>query len=109
MYFSREINCLITGANSGIGKAAAKGLAKLGATIILVTRNHTRGERTLAELKAITGSDKFYLFITDLSSQKSILDLANEIKNKFSSIDILINNAGAYFSKYLIKQAGENY
>ncbi|MFZ0455611.1 MAG: SDR family oxidoreductase [Ignavibacteriaceae bacterium] len=99
MYFSREITCLITGANSGIGKAAAKELAKLGAAIILVSRNHTRGERTLAELKTITGSNKFYLYITDLSSQNSILGLAEEIKNKFSRLDILINNAGAYFSK----------
>ncbi len=99
MYFSSEKICLITGANSGIGKAAAKGLAKLGATIILVTRNHVRGERTLAELKEITGRNKSYLFIADLSSQESILNLANEIKNKFKNIDILINNAGAFFSR----------
>ena len=99
MYFNREITCLITGANSGIGKAAAKELAKLGAAIILVSRNHTRGERTLAELKAITGSNKFYLYITDLSSQNSILEFAEKIKNKFNILDILINNAGAYFSK----------
>ena len=99
MYFNREITCLITGANSGIGKAAAKGLAKLGASIILVSRNHTRGERTLNELKQNTGSNKFHLFITDLSSQKSIIDLAANIKSKFNCIDILINNAGAYFSK----------
>lgn len=99
MYFNREINCLITGANSGIGKATAKELAKLGATIILVSRNHTRGERTLTELKKITGSNKFHLYITDLSSQNSILQLAEEIKNNFNSLDILINNAGAYFSK----------
>ena len=99
MYFSGEKICLITGANSGIGKAAAKELAKLGATIILVSRNHTRGERTLAELMETTRSKKFYLFITDLSSQQSIFNLANEIKIKFDKIDILINNAGAYFSK----------
>ncbi len=99
MYFNREITCLITGANSGIGKATAKELAKLGAAIILVSRNHTRGERTLKELKTITGSNKFYLYITDLSSQNSILELSEEIKNKFNSLDILINNAGAYFSK----------
>ena len=99
MYFSSEKICLITGANSGIGKAAARGLAKLGATIILVSRNHARGERMLAELKEITGGNKSYLFIADLSSQESILNLANEIKNKFKNIDILINNAGAFFSR----------
>ena len=99
MYFSSDKICLITGANSGIGKAAAIGLAELGATIILVSRNHVRGERTLAELIETTESRKFHLYITDLSSQTAILDLTNEIKNKFKRIDILINNAGAYFSK----------
>ncbi len=99
MYFSRDKICLITGANSGIGKAAAKGLAELGANVILISRNHTRGERVLAELKEKTGSEKLHLFISDLSSQKSILDLANDIKAAFNTIDILINNAGAYFSK----------
>ncbi len=91
--------CLITGANSGIGKAAASGLAELGATVILVSRNHVRGERTLSEISKKTGSDKLQLLVADLSSSVSIRALSGEVKKRFGRIDVLINNAGAYFSK----------
>lgn len=99
MYFKGEKICLITGANSGIGKASAAGLAKLGATVILVSRNHTRGERTLSELSKKTGSTKLQLMVADLSSISSIVSLVSDVKRRFERIDVLINNAGALFSR----------
>ncbi len=98
MKFAEEKICLITGADSGIGKATAKGLAQSGATLILTARNHVRGERTVRELKEATGNENIYLFIVHLSSQESIMDLSKKIKEKFKRIDILINNAGAHFT-----------
>jgi NAD(P)-dependent dehydrogenase (short-subunit alcohol dehydrogenase family) len=91
--------CLVTGADSGIGKAAAKGLAALGAIVLITARCHVRGERTVQELKAATGNDNIYLFIAYLSSQESVCNLSEKIKENFERIDVLINNAGAHFSK----------
>jgi len=99
MEYLNEKICLVTGASSGIGKATAMRLAELGAIVILVIRNHTRGERTLNEIIKVTENKNVYLFITDLSSQTDIQNLAKTIKKNFDRIDVLINNAGAYFSK----------
>jgi NAD(P)-dependent dehydrogenase (short-subunit alcohol dehydrogenase family) len=99
MNHKEEKICLITGADSGIGKATAKGLAQLGFTLLLTARCHVRGERTVKELKAATCNNDIHLFIADLSSQESISNLAQKIKEKYNRIDILINNAGAHFSK----------
>lgn len=99
MYSNGDKIILITGANSGIGRASALRLAEMGFAIILVSRNHSRGEKALIELKKKTGNEKIFLMFADLSSQKSVVGLTEEIKLKFDHIDILINNAGAYFSK----------
>ncbi len=91
--------CLVTGANSGIGKAAAYSLAMQEAEVILVARNHYRGERALKELVSASGNQKIHLFLADLSSLNSTYLLAKELKKKFTKLDVLINCAGVYFSK----------
>ena len=99
MLLNNDKICLITGADSGIGKAAARGLAGQGLTLLLPVRNHVLGERTVKELISETGNENIYLFIVYLSSQKSIFELSEKIKEKYNQIDILINNAGAHYSK----------
>ncbi len=106
MHLTEDKICLITGGDSGIGKAAAIGLAKLGLTILLTTRNHVRSEKTIEEIKSITGNNDIHLFTAYLSSQESVYNLVSEIKNKYDRIDILINNAGAHFSKRHITADG---
>ncbi len=106
MYFNEEKICLITGANSGIGKAAAEGLARLGVSLIIIARNKFRGEKTLSELIENTNNRNIELFIADLSSQKEIKTLADQIKSKYNRLDILINNAGAYFCKRHLTEDG---
>jgi len=88
--------CLVTGANSGIGFATALGLAETGATVILVCRNRNRGETAVAEIAARTGNDNMHLMICDLSSQDSIRGLADKVQAKFSTLDVLINNAAIF-------------
>lgn len=90
---------VITGANSGIGFETAKGLAKLGHSIIMVCRTKEKGDKALAEIINATGNQNIELMIADLSSQKQIRELGTKILSKFPVLDVLVNNAGTWFSK----------
>ncbi len=88
--------CIITGANSGIGKATAMGLANMGATVAMVCRNKARGEEAQNEIKEQSGNDNVDLLLADLSSQASIRQLAETIQQRYQHIHVLINNVGIY-------------
>ncbi|MFW9867343.1 MAG: SDR family oxidoreductase [Candidatus Thorarchaeota archaeon] len=98
--------CMITGANSGIGKATTIGLAEMGATIIMVCRNKNRGERAQNEIKSITNNDSVDLMLADLSSQKSIRKFVSDFKEKYTNLHVLINNAGVNLSKCKLTEEG---
>lgn len=87
--------CLVTGANSGIGKATALGLARLGATVVMVCRNRERGEAAQTEIIAESGNRHVDLLIADLSSQGSIRKLARVFREQYAELHVLVNNAGA--------------
>lgn len=86
--------CLITGASQGIGKATAIALAKMGATIVMVSFDQGRGDAALKEMKSISGNENIELMLADLSSQQSIRQLADRFKQKYTRLDVLVNNAG---------------
>jgi NAD(P)-dependent dehydrogenase (short-subunit alcohol dehydrogenase family) len=88
--------CIITGANSGVGKRAALQLAQKEATVIMVCRNKLRGEKALSELQEKTGSDTIELFLCDLSLQKSIRTFVKEFTNTHNNLHVLINNAANF-------------
>lgn len=88
--------CLITGATSGIGKATALGLAKQGATVVLVSRDRARGEQAQSEIKEQSGNPHIDVLFADLSSQQSIRQLADNFKQRYSQLHVLINNAGVF-------------
>jgi len=88
--------CMITGANSGIGKATALGLAQMGATVVLVSRDRARGEEAQKEIKAKSGNDAIDLLLADLSSQQSIRQLVEDFKQRYTRLHVLINNAGVF-------------
>src|SRR5690349_7993726 len=90
--------CLITGASSGIGKAAAVALARMGATIVMVCRDKARGQAAQAEIKKKSGSAKVDLLLADLSSQAAIRQLASDFKSKYNRLHVLLNNAGGMYS-----------
>lgn len=91
--------CLITGSNSGIGKATAIGLAKMGATIVMACRSKKKGEDALQEIKTKSGNNKIDLMIVDLSSQKSIHNFVKNFKKHYNKLHVLINNAGVHCFK----------
>lgn len=90
--------CLITGANSGIGKVTAEALASLGAHVIMVCRDRGRGEAAAADVERAAEGANIDLLIADLSSQASIRELAAEINKRYERLDVLVNNAGALFT-----------
>jgi retinol dehydrogenase-14 len=85
--------CLITGASSGIGKATALGLAKLGATIVMVGRDRDRTENARAEVSRASGNNRLEVALCDLSSQAEVRRLAAEFEAGHDRLDVLINNA----------------
>jgi NAD(P)-dependent dehydrogenase (short-subunit alcohol dehydrogenase family) len=98
--------CLITGATSGIGKATAMGLANMGASVVMVGRDRGRGEAALAEIKEKCTNASVDLMLADLSSQQEIRRLADEFKEAYPRLDVLINNAGLFRSKRITTADG---
>lgn len=91
--------CLVTGANSGIGKVTARELAKMGATVVMVCRSKVKGEKAAEEIINSTGNKSVHLIVGDMSSQREILTVAKKFEHKFGSIHVLVNNAGGLLPK----------
>src|ERR1700722_719699 len=91
---------VITGATSGIGEVAAQRLAAMGARIVLVARDRTRGEAVLKRLRLGDASLAHSIHYGDLSRISEMKRLAVEIAAAEPRIDVLINNAGALFGSH---------
>ena len=98
--------CIVTGANSGIGYHTAKGLAERGATVVMVVRNMDKGETAMEEIKQATGASSVYLMHCDVSDMVSVDRFTKAFKERFMCLNVLINNAGAAFSKRQETEAG---
>jgi len=88
---------LITGASAGIGLHSAIGLAKSGAKVVMVGRDEQRTAQAVDLVKAQTGNQSVSYLLADLSSLREIRRLAQEFKDKHNALDVLLNNAGAFF------------
>ncbi|NOK62142.1 MAG: SDR family oxidoreductase [Chloroflexi bacterium AL-W] len=85
--------CMVTGATAGIGKATAFGLAKQGATVIIVGRNGEKAEQVAAEIRQRVGNVDVVPMIADFASLEQVLNLARECHRRYTRLDVLINNA----------------
>ena len=90
---------LITGATSGIGKATASELAKLGFDLILTARNEIKG-KSLSDSLSKKYKIKCEFIKCDISSLNDVKTLAEKVKSKYNQLDVLVNNAGSRFPDY---------
>jgi NAD(P)-dependent dehydrogenase (short-subunit alcohol dehydrogenase family) len=86
--------CLVTGGNSGVGKAAGLGLARLGACVIILCHDRKRGEDAREYIKRKSGNNNIELMLADLSVQDSIRGFARKFKEKYDKLHVLSNMAG---------------
>lgn len=90
---------IVTGATSGVGKEIARGLASKGATVILGARSEEKARRVRDEIAADTKNDDVDVMSLDVARQASVRDFAEAFRGKYDRLDVLINNAGAWFSE----------
>jgi len=89
---------IVTGATSGIGEVAARGLAAMGANIVIVSRSEAKTSM-LAEQIRLTGGQA-QPFNADLSSMNEVRRVAREIHARYDHVDVLLNNVGAFFTSH---------
>ncbi len=96
--------CAVTGANSGIGKATAKGLVRLGAHVVMVCRSPERGRDAQAEIQAVaqkahpSHEDAVDLHVADLAVQEEVYRLGETLRAEYDRLDVLVNNAGVFLA-----------
>lgn len=96
--YQADRHALITGATSGVGLAAARQLARLGARLTLVARDETKAQKLVADLREESGNERIDYEIADLSLMSEVHALCDRLLAIGEPIDMLINNAGALFN-----------
>lgn len=102
----RGKTAVVTGATSGLGRAAARQLADLGATLILVGRNREKAENAHRQIVADTGNEAVSIEIADLSLLAQVRRLAERLLQADQPIHMLINNAGVLLNERTITAEG---
>jgi NAD(P)-dependent dehydrogenase (short-subunit alcohol dehydrogenase family) len=90
---------LITGGTSGIGRATATALAAMGAEVVVIGRSRERGESAVEEIRDTSGTGRVSLMLADLAVQAEVRGLAEEFRERYDRLDVLVNNAGIIQSK----------
>ena len=89
---------LITGGTGGIGKAAAVGLASMGARVGITGRDRARAERAAKDIETESGHPAVDVFVADLSSQAEVRRMAGEVLSAYPRLDVLVNNVGGFWA-----------
>jgi len=98
---------LVTGGTAGIGRATALGLAAMGAHLAIAGRDRPRADGVAREINAVGGGN-VDVFVADLSSQSEVRRLADQVLQRLSRIDVLINNVGGYWNtRHITAEVGQ--
>jgi retinol dehydrogenase-14 len=89
---------LITGGTGGIGKAAAVGLASMGARVGIIGRDRARAEQTASTIARESGNTVVDVFVADMASQTEVRRLAGEVLSAYPRLDVLLNNVGGFWA-----------
>jgi retinol dehydrogenase 14 len=90
---------VVTGGNSGIGKATAQALARLGARVVITARDPDRGSTAVTEIRRTSGNDSVECVVLDLSSLASVRACATDLLDRLEAIHVLDLNAGGVLSR----------
>src|SRR5207249_1352953 len=91
---------------SGIGKVAARELARMGATVVMVCRNRAKGEAVQAEIEEASNNAQVDLIVADLSSLAEVRRAASEFKQRYTQLHVLVNNAGGINFEHIVTPEG---
>lgn len=100
------MSCLVTGANSGIGKEIALGLLKMGAGVTMLCRDPGRGKTAMEDLKNRSGRKSVDLIVADLSSQKQVRAASQAYRQAHAKLHVLVNNAGIVMDDRVLTEDG---
>lgn len=95
----QEKTVIVTGATNGLGEAIAKDLAEQGADLVIVSRNEAKCAETAARLRREAGNPNVRFYAADLSVQAEVRRLTDTLKRDLLRLDVLVNNAGAWFTE----------
>lgn len=87
---------IVTGANSGLGRETALALARMKANVVMVCRNKRKGDAARREISKESGNESVDLLLCDMSSLAEVRTLAAEVRNRYGSLQALVNNAGVF-------------
>jgi len=97
---------IVTGANSGIGREVALGLAHQGAAVVLACRNPERAQTALQHIRAQSGNEGVETMCVDLSLQRSIRAFVEQFRAKHDRLDVLVNNAAIWPQERQLTEEG---
>ncbi|MFZ9857537.1 MAG: SDR family oxidoreductase [Roseiflexaceae bacterium] len=97
---------IVTGATNGIGLVTARELAQTGATVVLVGRDHQRIENALTHIRTLAPDAQLGSFVADLSRISEVQLLAQYVIDSYPRVDVLVNNAGAFFQSRQLSADG---
>lgn len=98
--------CLVTGANRGLGKATALGLARQGATVVILARDATRVTFASDEVRRESGNPDVSHLVVNLGSLASVRHAADQVARRFTAVHVLVNNAGVNLARRVVSPDG---